>query len=307
MNLRKRPPWIAIVRNPISGRLHGKREILHLVRELRKTGHHVRLFSNRDRLLAELEVAENRENLKCLVVAGGDGSINDALNRYPRVPIAVFPTGTENLLAKHLGMPKSGKLAAQIIAEGRPLEFDVPTANGRKFLLMASCGIDAEVVHLTHARRTGHITHFSYVQPILAAMRKYQYPVLRVIADGMAEPYCGALLMVANLPCYALQFPFACEASPFDGVLDLRLFEKGSRLSTISYAISVLLGRHDRRKDVRCLKGRSFRIESDVPVPLQLDGDPFGHTPLELEIGSDRVPLIVPEKYFNQTLARTRV
>ncbi|HUG19120.1 MAG TPA: diacylglycerol kinase family protein [Planctomycetaceae bacterium] len=307
MNLRKRPEWIAILRNPISGNKRGKREILHLVRALQKMGRHVRLFSNRERLLSELLHEENLKTLKCLVVAGGDGTINDALNRYPRVPIAVFPTGTENLLAKHLGMPKSGALAARIIAEGHLLEFDIPTANGRKFVLMASCGIDAEVVHLTHARRTGHITKFSYLQPILASLRKYQYPVLRVIAEGIAEPYRGALLMAANFPCYALQFPFAREASPFDGVLDLRLFEKGSRLSTISYAISVLLGRHDRRKDVRCLQGRSFRIESDVPVPLQLDGDPFGHTPVDLELGPDRAALIVPENYFHQTLARTQV
>jgi diacylglycerol kinase family enzyme len=307
MNLRKRPPWIAVVRNPISGSKRGKREILHLVRALRKMGHHVHLFSNRDRLLAELQHEENLKTLKCLVVAGGDGSINDALNRYPRVPLAVFPTGTENLLAKHLGIPRSGERAAKIIAEGHTLEFDVPTANGRKFLLMASCGIDAEVVHLTHARRTGHITKFNYVQPILNSLRKYQYPVLRVFAEGQAEPFRGALLMAANFPCYALQFPFAREASPFDGVLDLRLFEKGSRLSTISYAISVLFGRHDRREDVRCLKGRSFRVESDVPAPLQLDGDPFGHTPVELNIGTGRAPLIVPEKYLNQTLARTRV
>lgn len=306
MNLRNRNEWIAVIRNPISGRKKGKREILHLVRTLRQMGHYVRLFKNRDRLREELQQPEIRENLKCLIVAGGDGTINDALNRYPCVPLTVFPTGTENLLAKYLGIPRSGEQAARVISEGRPLEFDVPTANGRRFLLMASCGIDADVVHRTDARRTGHITKFSYVQPILESLRKYEYPELRVYRDGNAEPSRGAGLMVANFPCYALQSPFAREASPFDGVLDLRLFEKGSCLSTINYAISLFRGQHERREDVLRLSGSSFRIESETPVPVQLDGDPFGETPLNLELGPERVTLIVPEQYFRQTVARTR-
>jgi diacylglycerol kinase (ATP) len=305
---RRQDEWIAVVRNPISGRKASQGEILRLVRALRQREHFVRLFSNRDRLLEELQQPEIRRNLKCLIVAGGDGTINDALNRYPPVPLAVFPAGTENLLAKHLGIPRDGERAARIIAAGRPVEVDLPTANGRKFLLMASCGIDADVVHRTDARRSGHITKFSYVQPILQSLRKYRYPRIRVHTPDQSQPYCGSLLMVANFPCYALQFPFAREASPFDGVLDLRLFEKGSRLSTINYAISVFCGRHERRNDVLRLSGASFRIESDDPIPVQLDGDPGGTTPLriELEPSAPRATLIVPETYIQQTVARTR-
>ena len=298
--LREQQEWIAVVRNPISGKKSGKNEIRTLVQSLQARGFHVRLFSKRDKISAELAREHVRGNLRCLVIAGGDGSINDALNRYPAVPLAVLPTGTENLFAKYVGIGRSGAGLAEVIADNHRLDFDVPLANGRKFLLMASCGIDADIVQRTDARRTGNITKFSYVQPILESIRKYQYPEFRVFVDDEPEPLVGRFLIVSNCPAYALQMPFATKASPFDGILDVRLFEKGSSLSTIRYAMSVAMKQHEKLSDVTCLRGRNIRIKAEKTVPVQLDGDPFGFTPLNLELTTDKATFFVPRNYYQQ-------
>ncbi|MDC0261916.1 diacylglycerol kinase family protein [Planctomycetaceae bacterium] len=289
--------WVAIQRNPSSGSGAGREELVRLVLRLQKYGYQVRLFKDRDKLLQTLNNPENRSRLKCLVAAGGDGTVNDVLNRYPSVPISLFPMGTENLLAKYLQITDSGERLAEIIHEGRTEKFDLCQVNGRKFLLMASFGIDADVVHRTSQARKGNISKLNYVQPFWDSVRNYEYPEIRIYVDDAVEPVVGRFGIISNIPAYALQLPFATEASPFDGRLDLRLFEKGSLWSTMEYLYYVTNRWHEDRDDVTCLSGSRFRLESDVPVPIQVDGDPAGFTPASIELSVSDVSLLVP-KFF---------
>ena len=181
--------WVAIQRNPMSGSGAGREELVHLTLTLQKYGYFVRIFKNRDKLLDALNDVERRERLRCLVAAGGDGTVNDVLNRYPSVPLTIFPMGTENLLAKYLKIESSGDRLAEVIHYGRIEQFDLCQVNGRKFLLMLSFGIDADVVHRTSQARTGHISKLNYVQPFWESVRNYEYPEIRVYVDGEEIPH----------------------------------------------------------------------------------------------------------------------
>jgi diacylglycerol kinase family enzyme len=87
-----------------------------------------------------------------LIVAGGDGSINEAVagllvRHGPRPALAVMPAGTANVLAAELRLPRQPVNVARSIAGGLTKPLAVAQANGRPFMLMASAGFDAEVVH----------------------------------------------------------------------------------------------------------------------------------------------------------------
>src|SRR5262249_56287152 len=103
-------------------------------------------------------IASGREDVRCVVAAGGDGTLVEVLNRAPGVPVALLPLGTENLVARFCGIARSPRTLAGIIATGNVREIDVARANERTFCLMAGAGFDAAVVHRVHARRRGHIT-----------------------------------------------------------------------------------------------------------------------------------------------------
>lgn len=296
--------WIAILRNPISGSGSRRQELLRLEQELRARDCEVRLFSDREELARILQDSGAREQLRCLVVAGGDGSFNDAINRYGDVALTIFPMGTENLLARYLKIECSGEMLAEVISRGRLQEFDVCEINGRKFLLMTSFGIDAEIVRRTDEGRRGNISKLSYVQPFWASIRNYEYPSLQVYVDENPEPLTGCFGILSNVPAYALQLPFAPDANPFDGKLDLRLFEKGSLWATMEYLYSVSNQHHEMREDVICLRGSRFRIESDHPVPIQVDGDPAGFTPAEIRVSSAKISLFVPEEFSSESVER---
>lgn len=289
--------WVAIQRNPRSGTGARRRELLELIRELKRRGLRPRVFSRREKLDERLRNPAARESLKCVVAAGGDGTISDVINRVQDVPIAVLPLGTENLLAKYLGVPASGRAVAEIIAAGQTRPIDVCTAGSRRFLLMASLGFDAEVVRVLHDARRGNITKLTYFQPIWQTLRKYQHPPMRLFFDDKPEPVEARLVVIANLPVYAFGLKIAASARGDDGLLDARMFQPRSAFQMFRYLYKVVARSHERLSDVVSMQARRIRIESDVPVPVQIDGDPAGCTPVEIAMIPAGVQMLVPPDY----------
>jgi diacylglycerol kinase family enzyme len=286
--------WVAIQRNPMSGSGR-RRPLLDFIAALRHYGLRPRLYSNRAELDAALADPPRRAALHGLVAAGGDGTVLDLINRHPDLPVGILPLGTENLLARQFRMPRDGAGAAAVVAHGRLQPLDLGRIGPRRFAIMASFGFDADVMHRAHLRRAGHITRLHYVQPIWSALRTYQYPEVRVFADDSAQPVTGKLAIVANLPAYALRLGVAPGARGDDGLLDIRVFQRGSTFDMLRYVCLVALGRHEHQSDVLALQARRIRVESDLPVPIQVDGDPAGYTPCEITIEPGAAQLFVPE------------
>lgn len=283
--LRHNPPaWVAIQRNPKSGSGPRRRLLLDLIQTLRARGLSCRVFKDRQKLERRVNEQAARDGLVCIVAMGGDGTVADVFNRFPGVPVAILPAGTENLLSRYLGIPHSGGAVGDLIASGHLRTLDLCALGTRRFALMASAGFDADVIHRVHESRSGHISRASYFKPILDSLRRYAYPELKVWLDDRQTPLRGRLVVLSNLPAYALRLNVAGAALGDDGLLDVRLFERGSAFQMMRYFYKVATGVHEQLEDVTVARASRVRIESDVPVPLQVDGDPAGWTPAEIRV-----------------------
>jgi diacylglycerol kinase (ATP) len=265
-----------------------------MIQELKRCGFQPRLFSDRDRMNDWMATESTIDRLHCIVAAGGDGTIGSLVNRFPQHPMATLPLGTENLLAKYLKIPRSGKLVARLIADNRRRDFDTGILGETRFTLMASIGFDAEVVHRTDAARTGPISKWNYVQPILAALRNYQHPRLRVFVDGASEPIEGVLVVAVNIPGYAFGLKVAESADGSDGQLDLRIFQRGSAFQMMRYCLKVATASHEFLADVQCVQAKRVVIESKPSAPVQMDGDPAGLTPVTLSVDPGSLTMLIP-------------
>ena len=235
------------------------------------------------------------------MAAGGDGTIGLLVNKMPAgTPFSILPQGTENLLAKHLDVPFDPKKSAEMIDKGIFVRLDAGRANGQLFLVMASCGFDAQVVHQVHKARRGHISHWTYAKPILDSIRKYKYPTLSIYCDDEKKPIRAKWSFVFNAPRYAMGLPIADQADAMDGKLDLCAFRGGNLMNGLLYLTGVLLRRHRRWKDTRIAVARKIRIEAEDEVPYQLDGDPGGFLPLNIEIVPQRLCINVPVNWAKQ-------
>ncbi len=290
--------WVAIQRNPRSGSGRRRRELVELCCTLRGHGLTPRLFSQREALDGRVQDSESREHLVAVVAAGGDGTVVDVVNRHPDLPLAVLPMGTENLLARFLGMPSSGRGLADIIAAGRTRKIDLGRANGQLFTLVASAGFDALVAHELAENRTGNITHLSYIQPIWKSLRTYRYPRMNVFLDQETEPVQGTVVMVSNLPAYGMKMKVGQTAVADDGQFVVTVLKRGSAFHMIRYAVKLLRGTHGLAADVQVVTASRVRIVAEDPVagtiPFQVDGDPAGTVPVEIECLPSSLEVFVP-------------
>ncbi|MGA2063512.1 MAG: diacylglycerol kinase family protein [Thermoguttaceae bacterium] len=243
--------------------------------------------------------------LRALVGVGGDGTAAELVNRTAAgVPLTILPAGNENLLARYLGLSETPEGCCQTLAEAKVVRLDAARAGQRVFLVMASCGLDADVVHRLHARRTGHVRSRSYFKPILDSIRSYQYPEFEICrseaqADGQprwSAPEAVRWLFAFNVPRYGGGLRIAPQADPADGLLDICTFRRGGWWRGLWYTAAVLAGRHRRLADCGVGRAARLRITSEEQVPYQLDGDLGGFLPVEIEILPMRMTLLVPSR-----------
>jgi diacylglycerol kinase (ATP) len=212
-----------------------------------------------------------------VVVVGGDGAMRLASGAASRTgtPVYHFPVGTENLFAREFGKDRSPDRLRRAIERFEVRQFDLGIANTRKFLLMASVGIDADVVHDLSRRRTGHISHWSYVAPILRQFRSWSPPRLTVVADGkpIVEDEPG-MVIVANSRQYGQHFDPACRASMTDGKLDVVFFPIRGKLDLLRWVISCRLRRHVDDERLIYRLATEVAVRPQGPKYYQLDGDP---------------------------------
>ncbi len=289
---------VVIQRNPRSGSGAGRKELLVLIRELRAAGFHVRMFRSRQTLDVYLTVPKNVQKLRCIVAAGGDGTVADVANRHPGCPIAVLPLGTENLLAQYLGLSRCGRTLAAVIASGRIRTFDSATANGRRFLLMLSVGVDGDIVHAIHQARTGTIRRIGYVVPTLRAFLLSRPQLIRASTADGRHAATGTHVIVTNIPLYGFALKFAPEAIPDDGLLNVRVYHGTTRRQILWHAIRLKLGWSLSACEYTKFTSTGVMLESvpDIPISgVQIDGDPCTPLPVWVEIAAASLCVLVRE------------
>ena len=272
---------------------------------LRDRGYQVETTSDLRHLSDLCHELHEQGKIRAVVAAGGDGTATTLVNRIPPgVPMVGLPLGTENLLAKYMDYTSDPKRLSETIVRGLTVCLDAGSADGRFFSLMVGCGFDADVVRRLHSVRRGNITHLDYAKPIVDTLRTYNYPRLRISYEpAQVEKNAGRSeidarwAFIVNLPRYAGGLRFAPEAVGTDGLLDVCTFKEGSWWNALRYLGGVVLGQHQSWEDCVTVRSRRVWIEAEGEVPYQLDGDPGGMLPVDIEVLPGRLTLLVSEDW----------
>lgn len=293
---------VYVIVNPISGR-GGDTQLQALCERLREAGHDV-VVRETERAGHARELAAEccRAGASGVVVAGGDGTLNEVVSGMEGdgVPILIVASGTENIMAKYLGLTEfggtsvSGRRLLDVFQGGREVAVDVPSVNGRPFTLIVGVGFDAEVVRLLSQGRAGHISYWHYFWPIWSTFWRYRHPRVVVEADGDRIFEGTGLVLVGNVPRYAVGLRILREADPGDGLLDVCVFRCFGRVRLLTHALWTLLRRHVGSRDVVYRQAKRVRISSDVDgVPVQVDGDVAGVLPADIGLTPTQVRFLV--------------
>ena len=232
-----------------------------------------------------------------LVVAGGDGTINEVINGLAGAasppPLAILPLGTANVLAVEIGASGTAhRLVEDIVRGAANVRMCVAEANGRRFAMMAGTGFDAHVVAAVDPRLKRLAGKAAYVFAFAQTLLRFGRRHYRVTVDGTAHE--AASVVIANGHYYGGRFTCAPEARLATPELHVCLFLRGGRWSALRYGIALLVGMLHRRADVRIVRGRHVRVEAAGCEPVQCDGDVATALPLEVRTTGETVQLIAP-------------
>jgi YegS/Rv2252/BmrU family lipid kinase len=283
---------VAILANPRAGTGKSQRLVESLFGALRGRRLSPLLCWEREKLSELVQNGEAQE-LRCVVAAGGDGTLLEVLNRAPGVPVALLPLGNENLVARFCRVPRDPHQVANTIVAGQTRCTDLARLNDRLFCVMAGVGVDAEVVHRVHAARKGHINKLSYAVPILQSLSGYRYPRVDVEIVETGERLQGAMVFVFNIPQYALSLRLAPGADPADGLLDVYVFERPGLRALMRYLSAVVRGKQLGLPDHHHRTAKQVRLTSSERAPIQTDGDPAGFLPATLAVEPAALTIVV--------------
>ena len=235
------------------------------------------------------------EGFDKIVAAGGDGTINEVVNGLAgtEVTLGLLPIGTMNVFATELGLPVHDLEHCWNIIQGEHTRLvDLPKANDKFFVQLAGVGLDAQVVMETSAKLKRSFGPLSYL--ISAAQIAARRPPRLSIESENAAIDQGSFVLIGNGRLYGGPFPFFKHAVIDDGLFDVVVFKSLGYLEIIKYLQDVVFSSDIRVPEVEYFQTRHLRVESDQPVPVELDGELVGTCPVEFTLRDRSLRVLAP-------------
>tara|TARA_Y100001934_G_scaffold229284_1_gene276195 strand:+ start:3552 stop:4433 length:882 start_codon:yes stop_codon:yes gene_type:complete len=287
---------ILIIHNPVAGRRR-RRRLEKLLNLLESSGHSVRIMPTGRRGDAR-ESARSARGIDVIVAAGGDGTVSEIIDGIsarpstePAPAVAFLPMGTANVLAWELGLPRSPRGIVRMINQGKSLAFRPGVANGTRFVLMASAGLDARAVAAVKTRTKRLVGGLAYVTAAVSALYRPS-PIFRVQVGGLE--YEARTVIVTRAARYGGPFVLAPDAHLGGGSLHIVLMPSHGWLATVKYGLALVFGRLHHLPEVAVLEADSVDIRGIESEPVQVDGDLAVGIPLSVSVDNRTIPFLVP-------------
>jgi len=243
------------------------------------------------------------EKITDVIVCGGDGTVNQIAGALLGMPvnIGIIPMGSGNGLAFAAKIPKNTGKALEVIFAGNALPVDSFYINNKFSCMLCGLGFDAQVAH-DFARQTkrGLVTYIQ--QSVKNFFRAKPYP-FEIIIEGKPITTEAFFISIANSNQFGNNFTIAPQASLHDGLLDIVVVHKMSKLRMIWTVLKQISNGQVRpyedkkyhRNDIHYFQTKKLSIKNPGLAPLHIDGDPVATAPaFEIVIIENAFNLLMP-------------
>ena len=293
--------WMVLI-NPLAGDHKGRDDwgkISLLLDQNRITYQH--RFTESPRHSIELIQDFLGQGFRKFIMAGGDGLLNEAVNAIftqtvvdPKlVTLAVIPVGTGNDWARTFNIPLDYEAAVKVIRNGKALRHDIGRVfyhikeeeKSWYFINVCGMGFDAEVNRkVTADREKGPLGPMKYQYHIFTTLMGYTPTRMTLVIDGKEiqhEVFSLALGIAQYNGGGMKQLP---GAVPDDGVFDLSVIKKITRLKVMRSVSKLYDGSFIEMPEVSTYTGKSIQIKSQPKCWIEADGETLGESPFRFEI-----------------------
>ena len=310
--------WFVVV-NPISGSGKGLDDFPLISKLLRDNGiRSEAVFTEHKCHATELTVSAINSGYRHIIVVGGDGTLHEVVNGLfiqksvdpSDVTVAVIAVGTGNDWIRMFGIPTRYSEAIRAIKEGYTFLQDVAAVEYEESMYrqvryaanVAGVGFDAAVIErLQDMRNKGCKGKSSYLRALVRTFFKYKPTGVKIWVDGRLMYNNLLLSMAIGVGKYngggIQQLPAAVAD---DGLLDLTIIRPLHWWNIIFRLKRLFNGNIYTIGHVLHAKGRYIRIESSPELPLEVDGELYGHSPIDIRNVHREVRVIVNRTFLKK-------
>jgi diacylglycerol kinase (ATP) len=248
------------------------------------------------------------DGARLVVAVGGDGTVNEVVNGLveasgDHVDVAVLPLGTGDDFARTFRIPSKIDRALEVAAGGTVRTLDVGRARfvgpdgleaERYFANFAGAGISGAIARRGAAtsRRLG--AKAAYVWATVTVFARWASVPMRVALDEDVREGPMYEVIVANGVYAAGGMKVAPEARPDDGRFDAVLIGDVSKVDFVTTFPKIYRGTHASHPKVDIVQAAFVTVDAEVPLPVVLDGEQPGTTPVRFEVVPAALRLRVP-------------
>jgi len=247
---------------------------------------------------AQLAKAAAERGEQAVISVGGDGTAREIAGSllHTGVPMGIFPFGTGNDFGSALGLKVDPIGAMEDLLNAQPASIDAAAANDTIFINAAGTGFDVDVIRNTEKYKRRFNGMLPYMLGIMKSLIHLKWDHFVITADGETFEEDAILIDACNGTRLAGGIKVAPSAELNDGLLDVCIVRKLSRLGVLRVLPSVVKGKHLKSPHVRYLKAKELRLESTRENTLNLDGELGSSTPVTFKILPGALTLLLPPK-----------
>ena len=253
---------------------------------------------------AGVEFTDSIPGADAAVVFGGDGTVHRFLPQVyeHKVPLLAVPAGSGNDFHREIGTGTRALAAEawQAFVQGKPPreidlgEFHNVEGERRVFCCVAGFGLDSDANLRANALPSWLKRNGGYIIAALQTIFTYKPKRVRLTAGGKTLDEPVTMVAIGNAPAYGSGLRITPRALFDDGKLDVCFVRALSKPQLLRFFPKVFRGSHVELEQVEYLQAADIRIETDVPMRINCDGEHGGHTPAVFTVLPKALRVIVP-------------
>jgi diacylglycerol kinase (ATP) len=263
----------------------------------------------------EIAQQATRDGRQLVIACGGDGTLNEVVNGLAsaqnghRVPLALLPGGTANILAKELDLPWDIPGAAKHLVNADVREIALGLAKpleqpekARYFLSVSGCGPDGMIVYSVDLGLKARVGILAYWWQGAREVLRYTFPRFRVRTGNRQLE--ATLVVVGRTKNYGGPFKITDQADLFKDQFEVMALTTQSGFRYLSYLPTLWMGNLRKEENVHFWKAETLVCEplDANPVYAQVDGESLARLPVEFSIVPRALKLLVPRDKVSSTI-----
>ncbi|MDO6416502.1 YegS/Rv2252/BmrU family lipid kinase [Sphingomonas sp. BIUV-7] len=244
--------------------------------------------------LDDAVLAAVRSGVPMVIVGGGDGSISCSVDHVvaEKTVFALLPLGTANSFARTLGIPLDIEGAVRTIVDGQVRRIDLGMIDEDYFANCAAIGISPLIAETVPHGLKKWLGRPGYLTWAALQMARFKPFTLTVSWDGGRESLSALEVRIANGAYHG--GTELVETDVENGEIVIQVVTGSVRTKLLwSWGLS-LIGPQTARGTLREFRGKSFRLETDTPLPISIDGEVLAHTPVTASVSAKAIRMLVP-------------